>query len=197
MPLTADRTSLIGITTKEPRVKTLLSQDQLCDGVRRLADEIALEYEDRPLSVIGILTGSVVLLADLIRQIELPVRVGGIQARSYRGGSTRPGPLVVNSELLPDIRDRDVLLVDDIFDTGQTLLEVISQIDDLGPRSIRSAVLLRKLGRQTVDMVPDHVVFDIPDEFVVGYGLDYRDAYRNLPYVAALEAHELGEDLSG
>ncbi|MCH8923934.1 MAG: hypoxanthine phosphoribosyltransferase [Planctomycetes bacterium] len=172
-------------------MKTLLSQDQLRDGVRRLADEITLEYEDRPLTIIGILTGSVILLADLIRQLELPVRVGVIQARSYRGGSTRPGPLVVNSELLPDIRDRDVLLIDDIFDTGQTLLEVISQIDDLGPRSIRSAVLLRKLGRQTVDITPDHVVFDIPDEFVVGYGLDYRDAYRNLPYVAALEAHEL------
>ena len=177
-------------------MKTLLSQDQLRDGVRRLADEITLEYEDRPLTIIGILTGSVILLADLIRQLELPVRVGVIQARSYRGGSTRPGPLVVNSELLPDIRDRDVLLIDDIFDTGQTLLEVISQIDDLGPRSIRSAVLLRKLGRQTVDIVPDHVVFDIPDEFVVGYGLDYRDAYRNLPYVAALEAHELSEDFA-
>ena len=177
-------------------MKTLLSQEQLRDGVRRLAGEISLEYQDRPLSIIGILTGSVVLLADLIRQIDLPVRVGVIQARSYRGTATRPGPLVVNSELMPDIRDRDVLLIDDIFDTGKTLLEVISQIDDLRPRSIRSAVLLRKLGRQTVDMVPDHVVFDIPDEFVVGYGLDYQDAYRNLPYVAALEAHELNEELA-
>jgi hypoxanthine phosphoribosyltransferase len=176
-------------------VKILLSQDELRDGVRRLADEISREYEDRPLTIIGILTGSVVLLADLIRQLDLPVRVGVIQARSYRGAATRPGPLVVNSDLMPDIRDRDVLLLDDIFDTGKTLLEVISQIDDLGPRSIRSAVLLRKLDRNEVDMVPDHVVFDIPDEFVVGYGLDYQDAYRNLPYVAALEAHELSEDV--
>ena len=175
-------------------MKTLLSEEQIRDGVGRLADEVASYYEGRPLTIIGILTGSVVLLADLIRQLEMPVRVGVIQARSYRGRSTRPGPLVVDSELMPDVRDRDVLLVDDVFDTGNTLLEVISQIDDLGPRSIRSAVLLRKRERQQVDIVPDHVVFDIPDEFVVGYGLDYQDAYRNLPYIAALEADELGED---
>jgi hypoxanthine phosphoribosyltransferase len=95
--------------------------------------------------------------------------------------------------LIPDIFGRDVLLVDDIFDTGHTLLEVISLLDELGPKSIRSAVLLRKHGRQEVDVQPDFVAFEIPDQFVVGYGLDYRDAYRNLPYVAALEPEDLGE----
>jgi hypoxanthine phosphoribosyltransferase len=93
--------------------------------------------------------------------------------------------------MLPDIRDRDVLLVDDIFDTGHTLAGVIETIRRFEPRSIRSAVLLRKLGRQEVTIQPDHVVFEIPDEFVVGYGLDYQDAYRHLPFVAVLEPADL------
>ena len=124
------------------------------------------------------LTGSIVLVADLIRRLDLPLRVGLVQARSYRGAATRPGQLEINDSMLPDIRDRDVLLVDDIFDTGHTLAALHQQMQSLGPRSLRSAVLLRKLGRQEVDFEPDHVVFQIPDVFVVGYGLDYRDAYR-------------------
>ena len=172
-------------------MKQLLSEAQIRDGVERLAGEIGAFYAARPLSVIGVLTGSVVLVADLIRRIDLPLRVGVIQARSYRGAATSPGPLTVNDSMLLDIRDRDVLLVDDIFDTGHTLVGLVSQIRPLGPRSVRSAVLLRKLGRQQVDFSPDHVAFEIPDEFVVGYGLDYQDSYRHLPYVAVLEPHDL------
>ncbi len=172
-------------------MKQLLSEAQIRDGVERLAGEIGGFYAGRPLSVIGVLTGSMVLVADLIRRIDLPLRVGVIQARSYRGASTNPGPLTVNDSMLPDIRDRDVLLVDDIFDTGHTLVALVAQIRSLGPRSVRSAVLLRKLGRQQVDFSPDHVAFEIPDAFVVGYGLDYQDAYRHLPFVAVLEPHDL------
>jgi hypoxanthine phosphoribosyltransferase len=110
-----------------------------------------------------------------------------VQARSYRNG-TRPGPLVLNTDLLSDgIRGRDVLLVDDIFDTGHTLWELFPQIDELGPASLKSAVLLLKQGQCEVDMKPDFVGFEVPNEFVVGYGLDYNDQYRNLPYVAVLE----------
>ncbi len=100
---------------------------------------------------------------------------------------------MLNLDLLcSDIQRRDVLLVDDIFDTGRTLWELIPQIDELGPTSVRSAVLLEKKGRCEVAMKPDFVGFTIPDEFVVGYGLDYNDMHRNLPYVAALEPQELG-----
>jgi hypoxanthine phosphoribosyltransferase len=95
------------------------------------------------------------------------------------------------------IRDRDVLLVDDIFDTGHTLWELFPQIDELGPSSLKSAVLLLKQGRSEVDMKPDFVGFEIPDAFVVGYGLDYNDQYRNLPYVAALEPSEMQEQGQG
>lgn len=173
-------------------MRIVLTEQQVRSGVAKLAHQVSAQYAGLPLTILGVMTGSVVLLADLIRLIDLPLRVGVVLASSYRGGTTR-GPLVLNSDLIPDIFGRDVLLVDDIFDTGHTLLEVISLLDELGPKSIRSAVLLRKHGRQEVDVQPDFVAFEIPDQFVVGYGLDYRDAYRNLPYVAALEPEDLGE----
>lgn len=176
-------------------VKTLLSEQQLRDGVGRMAREISEYYQDRSLTIIGVLTGSVVLLADLIRLLNMPLSVGVVQARSYRGKATTPGALTIDADFLPDIKGRAVLVVDDIFDTGNTLFELLAQLDEHQPLSLRSAVLLRKLGRQQVAMQPDHVAFDIPDEFVVGYGLDYEDAYRNLPYVAALEAADLAKEI--
>ena len=137
---------------------------------------------------------SIVLLSDLIRLLDLPLCVEMVQARSYRGSSTRPGPLALNLELLSSgIQGRNVLLVDDIFDTGHTLWELIPQLDELRPASIRSAVLLQKEGRCEVPMKPDFVAFTIPNEFVVGYGLDYQYQYRHLPYLAVLEPSEIAE----
>jgi hypoxanthine phosphoribosyltransferase len=172
-------------------MKTLLSKEDLHDGVTRMADEIAACYENQQLTIVGVLTGSVVLMADLIRLIELPMRVGVLQASSYRGATTTRGDLVINSELMLDISGRDVLLVDDIFDTGHTLVRTLEKMREFEPTSIRSAVLLRKKGRQEIDYKPDFVGFDIPDEFVVGYGLDYEDMYRNLPYLAALQPDDI------
>src|SRR6185295_19202268 len=117
---------------------------------------------------------------------KMPLRVGVVQASSYRGGTSR-GELAINAEMMPDICGRDVLLVDDIFDTGHTLEEVVRLMKELRPTSIRTAVLLLKVGRQEVAAQPDYVAFRIPDEFVVGYGLDYQDEYRNLSYIASLE----------
>jgi hypoxanthine phosphoribosyltransferase len=174
-------------------VRTLLTEVQLRDGVVRLAREINAAYEDHPLTIVSVLTGSVVLLADLIRLLNMPLRVGVLQASSYREGTSR-GALIVNSEMMLDVADRDVLLVDDIFDTGHTLIEVIAALQDFKPKSVRSAVLLRKAERQEVDLIPDFIGFEIPNEFVVGYGLDYRDLYRNLPFLAALEPADLDED---
>ena len=173
-------------------MKTLLTENQLQIGVARMASQITEVYGREPLTIVGILTGSIVLLADLIRLLEMPLRVGVLQASSYRQGTTRES-LVVNSEMMLDIQGRDVLLVDDIFDTGHTLLEVISQLRRFEVASVRSAVLLRKQGRQEVTLEPDFVGFEIPDEFVVGYGLDYRNLYRNLRCLAALEP----DDVSG
>jgi hypoxanthine phosphoribosyltransferase len=172
-------------------VKQLLSEEQIRSGIARLAAEIAQHYAGGAVTLIGVLTGSVVLVADLMRRLDMPLRVGVIQTRSYRAGLTTPGPLEINDSMLPDIRGRDVLLVDDIFDTGRTLAALVDEMQRLGPRSLRSAVLLRKTGRQQVALRPDHVAFEIPDVFVVGYGLDYQDAYRHLPYVAALERDDM------
>lgn len=172
-------------------MKTLLSKEDLHDGVAKMAQDIEESFEGRQLTIVGVLTGSVVLLADLIRLLEQPMRVGVIQASSYRGATTERGDLVINSELMLDISGRDVLLVDDIFDTGHTLTRVVEKMHELGPNSIRSAVLLSKEGRQEVDYEPDYVAFKIPDEFVVGYGLDYEDMYRNLPYLAALQPEDI------
>ncbi len=176
-------------------MKILLTEDQVRQGIHRMAGEIMEHYRDRPLTIVGVMIGSVVLLADLIRLLEMPLRVELVQARSYRRDSTRPGPLVLNLDLLSsDVHGRDVLLVDDIFDTGHTLWELVPQLDELGPASIRTAVLLRKQGRCEVPCQPDYVGFDIPDVFVVGYGLDYNDLYRNLPHVAALDPEEIQQE---
>ncbi len=172
-------------------MKTLLEKEALHAGVARMAKQIEQAYEGRQLTIVGVLTGSVVLMADMIRLIQLPMRVGVIQASSYRGATTERGDLIINSELMIDISSRDVLLVDDIFDTGRTLTRVIEKMHEFGPNSIRSAVLLQKEGRVEVDYIPDFTAFNIPDEFVVGYGLDYEDMYRNLPYLAALEPADL------
>lgn len=174
-------------------MKPLLTTEQLHAGVARLAAEITDRYRGQQLTIIGVLTGSVVLLADLIRAIDVPLRVGVLQASSYRGATTTRGELIINSEMMLDVRDRNVLLVDDIFDTGHTLHQVMQKIQGFGPASVRSAVLLRKKARKEVNYEPDFVAFDIPDEFVVGYGLDYQDMYRNLPYLAALEPNDLAQ----
>lgn len=172
-------------------MKVLLSEAVVQSGVRKLAGDIEAIHGDRPLTIVGLMTGSIVLLADLIRLLKMPLRVGVLATSSYRDGMQRQ-QLQMNSDWMLDISDRDVLVIDDIFDTGHTLNEVLTRMRQMRPRSIRSAVLLRKTGRQEVSFQPDFVVFEIPDEFVVGYGLDYCDQYRNLPFVAALEPADIG-----
>ena len=170
-------------------MKTLLDENQLNAGVEKLANSINAHYGDKPLTIICILTGSIVLGADLIRKLRMPLRVGVLQTSSYQG--TERGELTINSEMMLDIKDRDVLLIDDIFDTGHTLDKVTALVQQHGPTSLMSAVLLLKTGRQEVEYRPEFVAFDIPDEFVVGYGLDYNDEYRNLPYLACLEESDI------
>jgi len=174
-------------------MKILLTEDQIREGIRRMAGEIQNHYHDKPVTLIGVLIGSVVLLADLIRLLDLSLRVNMIQARCDHARGVCLGPMVIDEDLLSyAVRGRHVLLVDDIFDTGHTLWDLIPQIDELGPASVRSAVLFQKEGQCEVPMKPDFVGFTIPTAFVVGYGLDHRDRYHNLPYLAALEPSELG-----
>jgi hypoxanthine phosphoribosyltransferase len=175
----------------EERVKKILDSDQIREGVRQLAEQVKAIYAGRPITIVAILTGSLVLLADLIRHLEMPLRVALIQASRLRTPDEPRQALVISDTLLPNLKDRDVLVIDDIFDTGHTLVEVIAQLLQHEPASIRSAVLMSKTGRSEVPIAPDMVMFEIPDEFVVGYGLDYEDRFRNLPFVAALEPDDL------
>ena len=170
-------------------MQVLVTADQIRQSIDRLAAEINRREEGRPLTVIAVLTGSIIFLADLIRQLKMPLRVGVIQAKSYAG--TERGWLAVNSDMLPEIAGRDVLVLDDIFDTGHTLQEVLGLVAEFRPRSVRTAVLLLKQGKQLVALRPDYVGFEVPDVFVVGYGLDHNDAFRNLPYLAALEPADI------
>ena len=172
-------------------MKTILTEAQISAGIDQLAIRLAAEYRGRPLTVLGVLTGSLIFLSDLIRRLDIPLRVGLIQASSYRGRATVPGALTISEGAMPEVAGRDVLLLDDIFDTGRTLAGLLDSLSRRGPVSLRSAVLLWKEGRQQVAISPDYHCFRIPDVFVVGYGLDYNDEYRHLPYVAALSETEL------
>jgi hypoxanthine phosphoribosyltransferase len=174
-------------------MKQLLSESEIRTGVERLAGRLRADYGTRPLTIVGILTGSLIMLADLIRHLDNPLRVAMLRASRSQSEGQRRTALVIDDKLLPNLAGRDVLVIDDIFDTGHTLVEVIAQLAKHQPASIRSAVLLRKTGRCEVAVQPDYVAFDIPDEFVVGYGLDHNDRYRNLPYVAALEPIDINK----
>jgi hypoxanthine phosphoribosyltransferase len=131
------------------------------------------------------------LLADLIRATSVPLRVALISASSYAGARTTSGELSVNSSLVPDLKGRDVVILDDIFDTGKTMLGLLEIVGSFHPASIRTAVLLWKTERTCVDLVPDYHGFKIPDEFVVGYGLDYNDEFRHLPYIGIPDDEDL------
>ncbi len=165
-------------------METLIPAQRIEARIAELAREIARQYEGKSITIIGVLTGSLMFLADLVRRIDLPIRIGFIQASSYLG--TQSGKLKIGAEILSDIQGHHVLLLDDILDSGQTLYHLIRYVNDLGVESLRVGVFLRKTGKQKFDIQPDYVGFDIPDEFVVGYGLDYDDHFRHLPHVAIL-----------
>jgi hypoxanthine phosphoribosyltransferase len=142
---------------------------------------------------VALLNGTVLFLADLIRHLSLPLRLDFIGVSSYREG-TVSRDLVFTKELRLEVRGRDILLVDDILDTGRTLASVIGRLQQLQPRAIKSCVLLNKASRRVEPIEADYVGFEIPDLFVVGYGLDYAERYRNLPFIGVLnpEAFKLG-----
>ena len=168
-------------------VEQLINESEIRDRLAEMGRQIEADYQDKPLTIVAVLTGSLIALADLVRQIRIPLRIALLQASSYRGATTTATTLVVNEAFAPDVSGRDVLLLDDILDTGQTLSTLVQHILDRGAASVRTAVLLRKIGRQVIPIEPDYCGFVIPDVFVVGYGLDFNDEYRHLPYVGVLQ----------
>jgi hypoxanthine phosphoribosyltransferase len=175
------------LTSTDTPMKVLITTEQIQARVVELSRQISRDYAGRPITLLGVLNGSLMFLADLVRKLDLRSRIGFIQASSYRGATTTPRDLEVNAGLVPDIRGKHVLLLDDILDSGQTLVRLVDHMRGLEPASLKIAVMLRKSGRQQVPCEPDYCGFEIPDVFVVGYGMDYDDEYRQLPYVAELD----------
>jgi len=170
----------------------IITDKMLATRVKAMAKEIQRDFANRELVVVSLLNGTVMFLADLIRHLSLPLRLDFMGVSSY-GEGTESGDLVFTKELRLDVKGRDVLLVDDILDTGKTLSRVIPKLRALEPRRIKVCVLLDKPSRRVIKVPADYVGFRIPDQFVIGYGLDYAEKYRNLPFVGVLKPRMYGK----
>jgi hypoxanthine phosphoribosyltransferase len=175
--------------------KILITEEQLAKRVKALARQIEKDFRGRELVVVALLNGTVMFLADLIRHLNLPLRLDCIGVSSY-GLGTESGELIFTKELRVDVRGRDVLIVDDILDTGKTLSRVLPKIRALKPRRIKTCILLDKPSRRVAKVKVDYTGFEIPDLFVIGYGLDFAERYRNLPFVGVLHPHIYKEALA-
>ena len=168
--------------------RVLITEEQIEKRVKILAREIERDFRGREMVVVSLLNGTVMFLADLMRHVNLPLRLDFLGVSSY-GSGTESGELVFTKELRLDVRGRDVLLIDDILDTGKTLRHVLPKLKVLKPRRIKICVLLDKPSRRVEKVYADYAGFQIPDYFVVGYGLDFAERYRNLPFVGVLHPH--------
>jgi hypoxanthine phosphoribosyltransferase len=165
----------------------LISESQIQARVHELAQQISEDYENRDLVLICVLKGAVVFLADLLRALSIPVRCEFIQLASYGDGTEPSEHIRMVQELDINLRQSEVLIVEDIVDTGRTLSFLIKHVKAWEPASVKVCSLLDKPARRKKATVIDYVGFEIPDTFVVGYGLDYAQKYRNLPYIAVLD----------
>jgi hypoxanthine phosphoribosyltransferase len=168
--------------------KVLFTEEQLRVRVAEMVARIDADFKNKDLVVIAILKGSVVFLADLVRGFTRPLAFDFIGVSSYGSSTSSPGVVTLEKNITVDIAGKNVLVVDDILDTGRSLGFVKNFLGRYKPADIKICVLLEKMGSRVVDIRADYVGFKIPDEFVLGYGLDYEDKYRHLPYIASLKA---------
>jgi hypoxanthine phosphoribosyltransferase len=167
--------------------EVLVGAEDLRRRVAELAREISRDYADRSLLLVGVLKGAMFFLSDLMRQIEIPVEVDFMAVASYGSATDSSGVVRILKDLDVVIEDRDVLIVEDIVDSGLTLQYLLRNLGSRGPRTLEVCALLTKPQRRKVDLPTRYVGFEIPDRFVIGYGLDYAERHRNLPFVAALQ----------
>jgi hypoxanthine phosphoribosyltransferase len=175
--------------------EVLVSEEAIGAQVRDLGRRISKDYEGEELLLVGLLRGAIVFLSDLMRAIQIPVRLDFIGISSY-GANTESGAVRLVMDLETDIAGRHVLIVEDIVDTGKTLSYLVETLKARQPASLRICALLDKPGRRQVPIDVDYVGFEIPDKFVVGYGLDFAEGYRNLPFVGVLKEHLYREVLA-
>ncbi len=174
--------------------RTLIDAATLQEGVARLAAQIDRDQDGRALLLVGILKGSIFFLCDLAKKLQTPVSVDFLQVSSYGKGTKSSGNVQLQRDLTTDVAGREILIVEDIVDTGRTLQKIVELLATRRPKSVRICSLLKKRVATNSAIPVDYLGFTIDDHFVVGYGLDYAESYRNLPYIAILEEEKRGEN---
>ncbi|HON07135.1 MAG TPA: hypoxanthine phosphoribosyltransferase [Verrucomicrobiota bacterium] len=164
----------------------LIREDEILTRIDEIAAQIQKEYENKELMIVALLSGTILFLADLVRRLNLPLRIDFLGISSYRT-STTSSEIKITRDLKLELSGRDVLIIDDILDTGNTMNITINKIANLKPNSIKTCVLLDKPARRKINIKADYTGFEIPDYFVVGYGLDFAERFRNLPFIGVLK----------
>lgn len=172
--------------------EVLLSEEKLAAVIKELGSQISEDYRGKNLLMVSILKGSVVFMSDLMRAVTIPCRIDFMSVSSYGSGVKTSGVVKIVKDLDIPLAGYDLLIVEDILDSGMTLSYILEVLEARGPKSVKLCTLLDKPDRRKVDIKPDYVGCEVPDEFVVGYGLDYDEKYRNLPYVGILKPEVYG-----
>ena len=164
--------------------RVIITKEEIAQAIEKAGKEIDKIYDGRPILLVSILKGAFVFMADLCRAVSVPCEIGFMCAKSYYSGTVSTGVVKITMDLEQDIKDYHVVIVEDIVDTGRTLNDVVKMLKQRNPLSVRVVTLLDKPSRRLVEFKPDFSLFTIPDLFVIGYGLDCGEYYRNLPYIA-------------
>ncbi|MDY5007407.1 hypoxanthine phosphoribosyltransferase [Candidatus Allofournierella merdipullorum] len=180
------------MSQRDDILKVLLSEEQLKEKCAEMGAQITKDYAGKNLLLVTVLKGAVVYMADLMRCIDLPCAIDFMVVSSYGSGTKTTGVVKIVKDLDQDLSGKDILIVEDILDSGMTLSYLKGLLQSRNPASIRIATLLDKPSRRKVELKADYVGFEVPDEFVVGYGLDFDEEYRNLPFVGVLKPHVYG-----
>jgi len=174
--------------------RILFDEPTILGRLDQIAAQISQDYARKELTVIAVLNGSLMFMADLLRRIPLPLKLDCLSVASYHGKAQTSGEVIFKQIALPDVQGRHILILDDILDSGHTLAAIREKLQTAHPRSIRVCVLLSKKKRREREIDADYRGFEIEDEFVVGYGLDYDERYRNLPYIGVLRKELMRSD---
>lgn len=167
--------------------KVLVDEKRIEARLTEIADELNREYHGQKLIVVGVLKGAFMFMSDLIKKLTVDTEVYFLKAESYGAGTKTSGAVKITKDIEKDIKGENVLIVEDIIDSGYTMREVLKLLEERGPKSLKLCSCLSKPSRREYDVEIDYLGFEIPDEFVIGYGLDYAEQYRNLPYIGYIE----------
>ena len=170
------------------KIKVLISEEEVDARIRELGEKISKEYEGKQIHLICVLKGGVFFMCELAKRITVPVSLDFMQVSSYGSGTVSSGTVQIKKDLDEPLKDENVIIVEDIIDSGNTLSRLVPMLQERGPKDLRICTLLSKPERREVEIDVAYNGFEIPDKFVVGYGLDYDQHYRNLPYVGVIES---------